>query len=219
MAIGLGLMLGFVFAKNFDSPYQSQSITEFWRRWHISLSTWLRQYLYIPLGGNRLGRARTYANLMVTMLLGGLWHGAAWNFIIWGGIHGGMLAVERAEGKDSIYRWLPRLIRVAVTFLIVTVAWVFFRAADLSAARAYLASMAGLGNAQDTAALLGGVLYHPYYVVSFLVAGCVVWLCPSTWGFTQRLTWSKAAVCLLLLWVSLVVLATQAYNPFIYFIF
>ena len=95
MAIGLGLMLGFVFAKNFDSPYKSLSITEFWRRWHISLSTWLKDYLYIPLGGNRCGNVRTYINLALVMLLGGLWHGASWNFLIWGGIHGGYLAFER----------------------------------------------------------------------------------------------------------------------------
>jgi alginate O-acetyltransferase complex protein AlgI len=103
MAIGLGLMLGFMFAKNFDSPYLSQSITEFWRRWHLSLSTWLRDNLYIPLGGNRKGEVRTYVNLAMTvMLLGGLWHGASWNFVIWGGIHGGMLAIERMQGKDSL---------------------------------------------------------------------------------------------------------------------
>ena len=92
MAIGLGLMLGFVFPKNFDSPYRSRSITEFWRRWHISLSSWLRDYLYIPLGGSRRGVSRTYVNLAFVMLLGGLWHGAAWNFVIRGGLHGGLLA-------------------------------------------------------------------------------------------------------------------------------
>jgi alginate O-acetyltransferase complex protein AlgI len=219
MAIGLGLMLGFVFAKNFDSPYRSQSITDFWRRWHISLSTWLREYLYIPLGGNRKGKARTYVNLMLTMLLGGLWHGAAWNFMIWGGIHGGMLAFERSQGKDSLYRSMPRVFRIALTFLVVTIAWVFFRAADLAAARSYLVSMAGMGEPRTAAALLGGILEQPYYVLSLLVAGVVVWFCPSAWAFTQRLTAPKAAACLLLLWIALVVLATQEYNPFIYFIF
>src|SRR4051794_715611 len=122
MAIGLALMMGFVLMQNFDSPYKSESITEFWRRWHISLSTWLRDYLYVPLGGNRRGARRTYANLMVVMLLGGLWHGASWNFVIWGGIHGGVLAAERARGKDSAYRRLPRPVRVAVTFAIVCLA-------------------------------------------------------------------------------------------------
>ena len=96
-------MLGFVFPKNFDSPYKSQSITEFWHRWHISLSAWLRDYLYVPLGGNRKGRARTYVNLFLVMLLGGLWHGAAWNFVIWGALHGVLLASERLRGKAALY--------------------------------------------------------------------------------------------------------------------
>src|SRR5262245_5715051 len=107
MAIGLALMLGFVLAKNFDSPYRAQSITEFWRRWNISLSSWLRDYLYVPLGGNRLGERRTYLNLAIVMLLGGLWHGASWNFVIWGALHGGLLAFERAFGKRPLYFALP----------------------------------------------------------------------------------------------------------------
>jgi alginate O-acetyltransferase complex protein AlgI len=98
----LGLMLGFMFAKNFDSPYLSQSITEFWRRWHLSLSTWLRDNLYYPLGGNRKGPVRTYINLALVMLLGGLWHGAAWNFVIWGAIHGLMLILERLRRKARV---------------------------------------------------------------------------------------------------------------------
>jgi alginate O-acetyltransferase complex protein AlgI len=102
MAIGLALMMGFVLIQNFDSPYKSVSITDFWRRWHISLSTWLRDYLYIPLGGNRKGERRTYLNLMTVMLLGGLWHGASWNFVIWGGIHGGMLAGERTGQRQLV---------------------------------------------------------------------------------------------------------------------
>src|SRR3954466_6456339 len=105
MALGLALMMGFVLIQSFDSPYKADSITDFWRRWHISLSTWLRDYLYIPLGGNRKSPLRTYANLMTVMLLGGLWHGASWNFVLWGAIHGGMLARERARRAPS--RW-PR---------------------------------------------------------------------------------------------------------------
>ena len=141
MAIGLGLMLGFVFPKNFDRPYLSQSITEFWQRWHLSLSHWLRDYLYVPLGGNRRGWARTYVNLATVMLLGGLWHGASWNFVIWGGLHGGMLALERAAGKDSFYRRLPKPLRIGITFVLVLITWVFFRAEDLSAAFRYLENM------------------------------------------------------------------------------
>ena len=219
MAIGLGLMLGFVFAKNFDSPYRSESITDFWRRWHISLSTWLREYLYIPLGGNRRGEARTYCNLIVTMLLGGLWHGAAWNFVIWGGIHGGMLAFERSQGRESFYHNLPRTLRIVFTFLIVVVGWVFFRAHNLSHAVTYLSSMCGLAHAQPGASLLGGILFKPYYVLSFGMAALVVWGGVPTWDWTQRLTLPKAAACFALAWLALVILATQEYNPFIYFIF
>ena len=101
MAVGLGLMLGFAFMKNFDDPYRAESITDFWRRWHISLSTWLRDYLYVPLGGNRSGEARTYVNLLTVMLVGGLWHGASWNFVIWGAIQGLMLAAERLHGQGQ----------------------------------------------------------------------------------------------------------------------
>src|SRR6201996_8749106 len=150
-------MLGFVFAKNFDSPYRSESITDFWRRWHISLSTWLREYLYVPLGGNRKGKRRTYINLTLTMLLGGLWHGASWNFVLWGGLHGGMLAWERKHGRSGFYRLLPRAARVALTFIIVLAGWVFFRAATLPAALGYLRAMAGLAHPQAGAVLLGGL--------------------------------------------------------------
>jgi alginate O-acetyltransferase complex protein AlgI len=219
MAIGLGLMLGFVFAKNFDSPYRADSITDFWRRWHISLSTWLRDYLYVPLGGNRKGPARTYVNLAVVMLLGGLWHGAAWNFVVWGGLHGLLLAAERAAGKRSLYAGLPRPLRVGVTFLIVLVAWVFFRAPDLPAALAHLGSMAGLGRPQAGAALLGGVLYQPYYLLSLAVAAAIVWTAPQTWDFTRRLSWGRAAACAGALLAALAAMATQGFNPFIYFIF
>jgi len=219
MAIGLGLMLGFVFPKNFDSPYRAESITDFWRRWHISLSTWLRDYLYVPLGGNRRGAGRTYLNLALVMLLGGLWHGAAWSFVAWGGLHGLLLAAERARGKRGLFAGLPRPIRVGGTFLIVLVSWVFFRAADLPAAGSYLAAMLGLGEPQAGAWLLGGVIYQPYYLLTMALAALVVWAGPQSWDWTRRLPAWKVAACLAVLWLSLAALTTQAYNPFIYFIF
>lgn len=219
MAIGLGLMLGFVFAKNFDSPYQSASITEFWRRWHISLSSWLRDYLYIPLGGNRLGNVRTYVNLLLVMLIGGLWHGASWNFVIWGAIHGGMLAVERAQGKKGFVSHLPHFAQVAFTYSIVLFAWVFFRARDLPTALAYCGSMLGLGTPQEGAALIGGVIYQPYYLLSLAAAAIITWSGPQTWEWTRSITPRKAIVILLLFWFSMLVMTTQAFNPFIYFIF
>jgi alginate O-acetyltransferase complex protein AlgI len=132
IARGSARLLGVELMRNFEQPYLSTSITEFWRRWHISLSTWLRDYLYIPLGGNRGTAGRTSRNLMVTMLLGGLWHGAAWTFVVWGGLHGLYLLVHRRVGRGAVERsGLPRwreVPAVAVTWLVVHVAWVFFRA-------------------------------------------------------------------------------------------
>ena len=220
MAIGLGLMLGFVFPKNFDSPYRAESITEFWRRWHISLSTWLKDYLYIPLGGNRKGPRRTYLNLALVMLLGGLWHGAAWNFVLWGAFHGLLLAGERAVGKRTWYRGAPQAARIALTFLLVLISWVFFRSDGLPEALAYLASMFGLsGGSAAASGLLAGVLYQPYYVVTMVLAAVVVFRAPQTWDWTRELPAWKSLAILVLLWLSLGALTSQEYNPFIYFIF
>ncbi len=142
MAIGLGRILGFRFPENFNRPYLAASITDFWRRWHMSLSAWLRDYLYIPLGGNRRGTRRTYVNLALVMILGGLWHGPTWNFVLWGAWHGGILAAERALGRES---WrLPAALGVALTFLAVLIGWVLFRAETLPHAFGHLQGMAGL---------------------------------------------------------------------------
>jgi D-alanyl-lipoteichoic acid acyltransferase DltB (MBOAT superfamily) len=132
MAIGIALIMGFKLGINFDSPYQSRNLTEFWRRWHISLSSWLRDYVYIPLGGNRKGTFRTYLNNFLTMLIGGLWHGAAWKFVFWGAMHGVGLAVHKAS-KPILKRipdnWFTIFIFWAITFIYVSLLWVFFRAA------------------------------------------------------------------------------------------
>jgi D-alanyl-lipoteichoic acid acyltransferase DltB (MBOAT superfamily) len=134
IAIGIALLFGFHFPENFRRPYLSASVTEFWRRWHMTLSRWLRDYVYISLGGNRKGRMRTYANLLFTMLLGGLWHGASWNFVLWGGYHGAALAIERALwGREEKRGWV-RIPLTIVTFAIVTIGWVFFRAKTFAAA-------------------------------------------------------------------------------------
>jgi alginate O-acetyltransferase complex protein AlgI len=219
MAIGLALMLGFVLAKNFDSPYHAQSITEFWRRWNISLSSWLRDYLYLPLGGNRLGARRTYMNLAIVMLLGGLWHGASWNFVIWGALHGGLLAFERAFGKRPLYFALPKPLRVGLTFVIVLFTWVFFRAKDLPTALGYCATMLGFGAYEPSALLLPGIIAKPYYVMTVALCALIVWTCPQTWDWSKRIGFGKAAIATGLFLMAAAVLATQAYNPFIYFIF
>lgn len=141
MAVGLALMMGFRFIENFNMPYLSRSITEFWRRWHISLSTWLRDYLYIPLGGSRKGPVRTYINLFLTMLLGGLWHGANWTFILWGAWHGVLLAIERLAGikteEGGFLRWVYTLVAVLL-------GWVAFRSPGIDEAFVYYRGMAGL---------------------------------------------------------------------------
>ncbi len=219
MAIGLGLMLGFVFAKNFDSPYKSLSITEFWRKWHISLSTWLKDYLYIPLGGNRKGEARTYINLALVMLLGGLWHGASWNFLIWGAIHGGYLAFERAQGKESIYRKLPKIGQLLITFFIVVLAWVFFRADTLPDAWRYLGCMFGWVSNPGSGTVARGLIFNPWYILNFIVAGIVIWSAPQSWDFTRTLNWKKIFWCIVVFFLALLAMTTQSYNPFIYFIF
>ncbi len=141
MATGVGLMLGIQLPDNFKLPYTAQSITEFWQRWHISLSTWLRDYLYIPLGGNRKGSFRTYINLMITMLLGGLWHGASWNFVIWGGLHGFYLAFERIFQKGQKpggWKQVSTWLKGVLTFIVVTFTWIFFRSSSTTTTQAIL---------------------------------------------------------------------------------
>ena len=219
MASGLALMLGFVLIQNFNSPYQADSITDFWRRWHISLSTWLRDYLYIPLGGNRKGNLRTYVNLLLVMLIGGLWHGASWNFVIWGAIHGSMLGFERFQGKDSPYRALPRPLRVGITFAIVCLAWVFFRAGTLPQALTYLSALFGLSQATAGAATAASLMHTTYHLTVFLVAAGLVWHTRCSWEFTRRITPAHASFIAALLLVSIAMMWTQTANPFIYFQF
>ena len=141
MAIGIAALLGYRFPHNFNQPYRAASLQDFWRRWHISLSSWLRDYLYIPLGGSRGGALKAARNLMITMLLGGLWHGAKWTFLIWGGLHGLVLSLERAWRAMRPSGWpaLPRPIAILLTFHVVTLGWIFFRAESFVAARDYLA--------------------------------------------------------------------------------
>jgi len=162
MAVGLALLFGIRLPVNFRSPYKAMSIIEFWRRWHITLSRFLRDYLYIPLGGNRLGEQRRYLNLMVTMLLGGLWHGAGWNFLIWGGLHGLYLCVNHLwqawRGAGAKFRSGPATIASwAITFFVVVIAWVFFRARTAAGARQMLGALFGF-EAESSAYVSPGVL-------------------------------------------------------------
>ncbi|MFN7971492.1 MAG: MBOAT family protein [Acidobacteriota bacterium] len=220
MAMGLGHTLGFTVPENFNAPYRAESITDFWRRWHISLSTWLRDYLYIPLGGNRQGVARTYVNLMITMVLGGLWHGAAWSFVVWGGIHGFALCLERLIGQRAIYGRLPRPLRVAVTFGIVLVTWVFFRAESLREALRFLGSMFAIVPATAASSLVAVQAYGSFPLIVLTSAAIVVLFFPTIQEWTgATMSWRRAAVTLVLFVTAICELALQAHRPFLYFQF
>jgi alginate O-acetyltransferase complex protein AlgI len=219
MAIGLGRMVGFEFLKNFDSPYHADSITDFWRRWHISLSTFLRDYLYIPLGGNRKGPRRTYVNLIVVMLLGGLWHGANWTFVAWGAYHGTLLALERFRGKRSAYERWPRAVRVAATFVLVLISWVLFRSANLHDAVNYLAAMIGRGEASSGMRLLPALLYTQGTLLIMAMGAVVVAWPIQAHEWSRQVTLPKAILVHPLFCASLMVMFSQKFNPFLYFQF
>ena len=221
MAVGLGRMLGFEYLKNFDAPYRSESITEVWRRWHISLSSVLRDYLYHPLGGSRLGEHRTYVNLAIVMLLGGLWHGAKWNFVLWGAFHGALLAGERWRGKTSLYAGWPRAFRVGFTFALMLLSWVLFRADNLTLAGGYYGALFGLVRAAPESLLLGATLHTPLtLVVMALGAGLIFQPVQAhDWTINRPLSWGRVAALLPLFVLSLLVMYSQAFNPFLYFQF
>ena len=221
MAIGLGRMVGFEFPKNFNAPYLADSITDFWRRWHISLSTFLRDYLYIPLGGNRKGPRRTYINLALVMILGGAWHGAHWNFIAWGAWHGGLLALERWGGKKSIYGKLPHVLRIGITFVLVVFSWVLFRSPTLAEAMHYFGCMFGIPDPGNGAVLLAADIYTPRLM--FMMALCAFLCFQRKQAFdlvTDRpCTWRHPAILIPLFVLCLMAMFAQSYNPFLYFQF
>ncbi len=228
MAIGLGSMFGFRFPENFEHPYASRSITEFWRRWHISLSSWFRDYLYIPLGGNRGSPLRTYLNLVTVFLLCGLWHGASWTFVLWGMLHGLFLVIERWTLSRRLGAW-PRALQHLYTLLVVSAGWVLFRAVDLGQALTFLKAMVGAAGfarpgypvalyatpAVLLAGALGAVLAVP---LPRALTGAFDPRAPR--GLSPTLSRVVAvALLLLLLSLSAASLATHTYNPFIYFRF
>jgi D-alanyl-lipoteichoic acid acyltransferase DltB (MBOAT superfamily) len=221
MAIGIALLLGFHFNINFDSPYQSRNITEFWRRWHISLSSWLRDYLYISLGGNRKGKLRTYLNLMITMLLGGLWHGASWRFLIWGGLHGGALAFHKyiSERIDLSWRgW--RIAGVVITFHFVCFCWIFFRAPDLDTVGQMLAQIFTHFKPQILFDFIAG--YKG--VVLLMLLGYALHFMPKRFEFSAEETITRLpligqALCLTAVIVLVLQMKMAGVQPFIYFQF
>lgn len=222
MAIGMGHMLGFDFLENFNYPYVSCSVQEFWRRWHISLSSWFRDYLYIPLGGNRRGKVRTYINLIIVFACTGLWHGASFSFIVWGLWHGLFLVIERLGFKKVLDK-LPKFIGWIYTMLVVLVGWVFFRADTLSAAMKYLGEMFSFS---------GGVAngMAQFDNLSFIITVIAIVLCTPVYQFLkgklEKTEGGKKAAFVIgavlatgLFILSVIFLTGSGYNPFIYFRF
>lgn len=221
MAIGIGLMVGFSFPENFRQPYRAQSITEFWRRWHITLSAWFRDYLYIPLGGNRAGTLRTIFNLTIVFLLCGLWHGAALTFLAWGAFHGLLLALERILKRTSGIA-PAGLAGVILTTVLVIFGWVLFRSADFAQANAMMAKMLLLDTSGSS--LFGWQYYlTPYMIAVFGLGLLFAWLPSETWRVRERVQagWGVAGglMGLVLIILSVAVLSAKGFNPFIYFQF
>ncbi|MBN1760701.1 MAG: MBOAT family protein [Chitinispirillaceae bacterium] len=219
MAVGLGRMFGFEFLKNFNAPYHSVSITDFWRRWHISLSTWIRDYLYIPLGGNRKGIRRTYINLMISFFLCGLWHGAKMTFICWGLFQALFLIIERLRGKKSIYGGLPPFITVIVTNVVVLFGWVLFRAPDLPQALRYWRAMTGTVGSTTAALLLQSEVFNLNNVVAMAICALVVWQPVQAFEWVKRRTAVSYVLLALLFLLAVSSMFTQSFNPFLYFQF
>jgi alginate O-acetyltransferase complex protein AlgI len=223
MAIGIGKMLGFKFPENFNSPYISQNITEFWRRWHITLGRWMRDYLYIPLGGNKVSPKRMYFNLWVVFLISGLWHGAAWNFIAWGAFHGFFLIADRLfllKFTTAIGKW-PSII---FTFVITLFGWVIFNASDMAAALNYMQHMVEFDFSSNDM-----IFYNDFWIIS-AIAIFFSFLTAFSFGlrlernvfesvYSLKGTVAMYAICMLLLLICVSSINTSDFNPFIYFRF
>lgn len=226
MAIGLALLLGFRFPMNFNSPYKSDSVTEFWHRWHISLSTWLRDYLYISLGGNRKGKIRTYINLILTMLLGGLWHGASWNFVVWGGLHGVALAVHKfirsILGREKNYQssGIKKFFAVIITFHFVCFCWIFFRNTTFDGSVTMIKQIFSSFHPE-----LFGQLVSGYWKVFLLMAlGFALHWCPDRWqnacsNTVTRMPLVMQALLIIIVIFIVIQIKSSDIQPFIYFQF
>lgn len=219
MAIGLGKIFGFSFSENFNYPYIATSVTDFWRRWHISLSTWFKEYVYIPLGGNRKKTPRVLLNLMIVWLLTGLWHGAAWNFIIWGVFYGVLLIIEKYV-LAKVLKIIPAFIRYIITMLLVMIGWVFFSAPTLTEAVQYIGAMFGAGNA-------GAADATAKYLLSTNIIPILVGILAATPLYKKvadklkpkTVSRLKLVVFPVLFLLCIIFMISETYNPFLYFRF
>ncbi len=229
MAIGMGHMLGFHFLENFNYPYISRTVQEFWRRWHMSLSTWFKDYLYIPLGGNRKGKVRTYINLIIVFACTGFWHGAAWNFLVWGLYHGFFQILERL-GLKKILEKIPRVFGHLYTMLVFIIGWVLFRAESLTYAWEYVKTMFSFHKWGwlNAVAQLDGDTYQATYTLTILVVGIILSMpiVPTLRKKIEAARGGETAVAIIrgvgmvtLLGYSILCLTGSDYNPFIYFRF
>ncbi len=229
MAIGMGHMLGFNFLENFNYPYISRSVQEFWRRWHMSLSTWFKDYLYIPLGGNRKGKIRTYINLIIVFACTGFWHGAAWNFLVWGLYHGFFQILERL-GLKKVLEKIPRVFGHIYTILVFIIGWVLFRAESLKYAWEYVKTMFSFNKWGwlNAVAQLDGDTYPGTYTLAILVLGIILSLpivptlakkIENSRGGETAITIIRGVGMIVLLGYSILCLTGSDYNPFIYFRF
>ncbi len=227
MAIGLGKMFGFDFLENFNYPYVSQTVSEFWRRWHISLGSWFRDYVYIPLGGNRVSRLKLFRNLFVVWFLTGLWHGAAWAFIVWGLYYGFFIAIERAFLEKLLYR-LPKVFRHVYLLLIVIIGWVFFRSNEIGQALEFIKVMMGLGSNQIINNSLRIFINDYWYIIvlSIVFSTPIVNKAKNLVSKVNKIILESSivyalhslvlVVCMLMV---VVLLSSSSYNPFLYFRF
>ena len=230
MAIGLGRMMGFRFLENFNLPYISQTISEFWRRWHISLSNWMREYLYIPLGGNRKSALRTYCNLWIVFLLSGFWHGASWNFVFWGMFHGAFLTIDKLFWSKLSLR-LPKALNIIITFCIVLISWVLFRSETLPDALKYIGQMFNLTHSAAVLTAVPRAMIIHDRAFAVIIAASVLSFAPAFFDISKiknslsertpelAVHTARFAGSLACLSLSALSLATTNFHPFIYFRF
>ncbi len=219
MAVGLGRMLGFELIRNFNAPYRADSITDFWRRWHISLSTMLRDYVYIPLiavGRNRSTKYIIYRNLILTFLICGLWHGAAWTFILWGGYHGVFLAFEQWRGKKGRYARLPRPVKIGLTFTAILLSWVLFRSPTPGDAARYYLTLFGFFGASGGSILLAGEIYTQGCFLLMAICAALVFQPYQSFEWAERITPWKAVWLIALFGFSIMGMFAQTFSPFLY---
>lgn len=222
MAVGLARMIGIEFIKNFNAPYFSTSITDFWRRWHISLSTFIKDYLYIPLGGNRKGVGRTYFNLCLVFFLCGLWHGAKMTFVVWGVYQGVFMIFDKLRGKNTtgIFHGMPIPMQILVCNIVVMFSWAIFRAPSMDMGLQYWGAMVGLAKPAITSALLHTEIFTAKNIVQMLICAIVVWQPKQAHEWVNKgISTPKIAISLAVFALAIVAMVTQTYNPFLYFQF